>query len=370
MYMNRFLKQITLASALLAATVMAQTPYDEGQKALREQSWIEATEQFKRAIKTDKANADAAMYWRAYALYQANRKNEAERQIRSLERKFPESRWLKEAQVLEIEHQGADSIARRTTDENGLDEELRVFALAQLMDRDPQRALPLVLETIRNTQSEEIRNDALFVLGMSDEPEAQQAIADIARDSKNPELQANAIHLLGAASTESSLALLESLYTDSATHTVKEAIIHAHVAAGEPGALIKMLESEKNPQLQRDMIHALGAMGATAQLETLYPTFSDRKSRVAVLEAFAMAGDSKPLEQVLATESDPELRKTAIYGIAMNGDEDSAAYIESLYSKAPSKEEKVVILESLVMMDYAGNMALKIVRTESDPECG
>ena len=368
MFMNKILKLTILISGLLAASVMAQTPYDEGQKALRDQSWAEAAEQFNKAIQADKANADAAMYWRAHALYQANRKKEAERQIRSLERKYPDSRWLKEAQILQIEHQGTESIAKQTTGENGLDEELRIFALAQLMDRDPQRALPLVLDILQSTESDDIRNDALFVLGMSDTPEAKKAIADIARDSKSPELQANAIHLLGTAATESSLVLLESLYTDEASHTVKQAIIHAHIAAGQPDTLISLLKSEKNPQLQRDMIHALGAMDATSELQVLYPTISDRKSKIAALEAFSITGDSEPLKQVLSSETDPELRKTAIYGIAMDGGKDSAEYLQSLYTDSASKEEKVVILESLVMLDYAEGMAMQIVRTEADPE--
>ena len=48
MLINQLLRQTILASTLLAASVMAQTPYDEGQKALREQSWTAAAEQFKQ----------------------------------------------------------------------------------------------------------------------------------------------------------------------------------------------------------------------------------------------------------------------------------------------------------------------------------
>jgi HEAT repeat protein len=335
---------------------------------LREQSWTLAAEQFDMAIKADKAKADAAMYWRAHALYQANRNKEAERQIRSLERKHPDSRWIKEAQVLQIDHQGTDSIASSTSDGSGMDEELRMFALSRLMDRDPERALPLVLDTMRNTDSEDVRNDALFVLGMSDEPEAVQAIADIARDSSNPELQAHAIYMLGAASTESSLALLAGLYQESGSQEAKEAIIHAHVAADEPEFLLSILKSEKDPQLQREIIHALGAMDATSELSSLYPTLTDPETKVAALEAFSIAGDIEPLKQVLASETDPGLREAAIYGIAMEDGEDAAEFIESLYTSSTSKKEKVVILHSLVMMDYAEVLALKIVRTESDPE--
>ncbi len=42
--------------------------------------------------------------------------------------------------------------------------------------------------------------------------------------------------------------------------------------------------------------------------------------------------------------------------------------LESLYDKAATIEEKKVILESLVMMDNAQDLALKIVRTETDTE--
>ena len=106
MSINTILQKTILVSVLVAATAMAQTPYDEGQKALRERDWSQAVEFFEQAIKADKDTADASMYWRAYALYEASRIREAERQLRTLERKYPDSRWLKEAQVLKIEHDG------------------------------------------------------------------------------------------------------------------------------------------------------------------------------------------------------------------------------------------------------------------------
>ena len=366
--MNKILGKTILISAMLATTALAQTPYDEGQKALREQNWPVAAEQFQQAIKADKSNADAAMYWRAHALYQAGRKAEAERQIVALERKYPDSRWIKQAQVLQIENQSADAIASKTAGDSGLDEDLRIFALAQLMDRDPERAIPLVLKVLRTTNNEEIANDALFVLGMSDEPAAQKAISEVAHDSSNPELQANAIHILGAASTKGSLELLQSLYSDSASFEVKQSIIQAHIVADETGFLVEMLKQEEDAELQREMIHALGIMDATDQLAELYPTLTDMETRRAALEAFSIADDTEMLMQVLATESEPELRKAAIQGLAMEGGSESADYLQSLYANAKSTEEKVDILESLVMMDAAESFALSVVRTETDPE--
>ena len=81
MSIMKFLKTFTLTAVLVSAIAFAQTPYDEGQKALREQDWSGAAEHFKDAIEVDRKTADASMYWRAHALYKAGRNNEAERQV-------------------------------------------------------------------------------------------------------------------------------------------------------------------------------------------------------------------------------------------------------------------------------------------------
>jgi outer membrane protein assembly factor BamD (BamD/ComL family) len=308
MEMKHVVKNIALAALLATTAVMAQTPYDEGQKALRDKNWMEAADHFEQAIEADNSQADAAMYWRAYAYYKAGRKNEAERELRGLERKYPQSNWVKEAQALRIEHQDtAESVAQVTSGGSGLDEELRLFALAQLMDRDPERALPLVLDLVQNSESQSVRQDALFVLVMSEEPAARQALGEVARNNSDPELQRTAIHMLGT-------------------------------------------------------------MEATSELESIYATLQDREARVAVIEAFSIAGDSEKLKQVLATETDPELRKAAIYGIAMEDSNESADIMESIYETTASTEEKLAILEALTMMDQATELALKILRTETDPE--
>jgi HEAT repeat protein len=368
---RNYLRTLTLTAVLITATALAQTPYDEGQKALREQNWVVAADYFKRAIKEDKESADASMYWRAHALYKAGRKKEAERQLSTLERKYPDSRWVKEAQVLQIEHDTAPVLAD-VADESGMDEDLRMFALAQLMDRDLERALPLVLDMLKSTDSENTRNDTLFMLGMSDDPRAQEAIAQIARDSKDPELQANAIHMLGISSSEPSIDLLAELYKESDNIQVKQAVIQAYMIGDESGELVEiltgLLKTEESPELQMDIIRTLGLMDATDELRSIYPTLDNSETKAAVLEAYFLAGDTQILRQVLETETDPALRKAAIRGIAMEDDEGAADLLESVYDNATTIEEKKVILESLAMMDDAQELALKIVRTETDVE--
>ena len=370
MLMNKILKTTILASVLIAATVLAQTPYDEGQKALREQNWTEAADQFKQAIKADKDKADASMYWRAHALYKAGRKSEAERQVRSLERKYPDSRWLKEAQVLQIEHDGSAPVIAGTTDKSLVDEELRMFALAQLMDRDPERALPLVLETLKSSGSESVRSDTLFMLGMSDDPRAQQAIAQIARDSNNPGLQVDAIHMLGISDGQASANLLADLYKDSANVEVKRAVIEAYIIGDESEAmtdtLVDMLKTEKNPELQTEIIHALGVMDATEEMAGLYTSLEGTGLRKAVLESMMIADDTSGLIQVLESEKDAELRAVAMEMLAVNGDKASAEYLVGLYPGGTQKE-KTAIIQSMMIMDNAKGL-IDLMKTETDPE--
>jgi len=370
MLMNKILKTTILASVLIAATVLAQTPYDEGQKALREQNWTEAADQFKQAIKADKDKADASMYWRAHALYKAGRKSEAERQIRSLERKYPDSRWVKEAQLLEIEHNGTEPVLSGTADGSDLDEELRMFALAQLMDRDPERALPLVLDMMNSTDSENVRSDTLFILGMSDDPRAQQLIAQIARDSKNPDLQVDAIHMLGISSNQPSADLLSDLYHESTSIEVKKAVIQAYMIGDDSDAvvdlLLKMLKTEKNPDLQKEIIQALGVMDATEQIAALYTSLDGFELRKTVLEAMMIADDTDGLIKVLESEKDAELRAVAMEMLAVNGDKASAEYLVGLYPGG-SQKDKTAIIQSMMIMDNAEGL-IGLMKNETNPE--
>jgi tetratricopeptide (TPR) repeat protein len=302
----RFVKKIILILALSATVAVAQTPYDQGQKALREQQWMDAVEQFERAAKEQEGQADAATYWMAYAYYKANRPSEAERELRRLARKYPDSPWLKEAQALRLEHQDPErSASKIASGALELDEEMKLFALMQLMERDPERATPLVLDLVHNADSESTRRDALFLLAMSDDDSARETLLSIARDGNDPKMQQHAIEMLGM-------------------------------------------------------------MEATSELHALYPT-QDHETKVRIIEALSIAGDTDMLRQVLESESDPELRKAAIFGIAVHGDGDAGELAEEIYRTAESIDEKITVLDAMVMMDDVADKALEVLKSESDP---
>ena len=232
--------------------------------------------------------------------------------------------------------------------------------------------MPLVLDMLKNTDSENVRNDSLFMLGMSDDPGPRRPLPGLHVTAKTRTYRPMPFICWVSLDTQPSIDLLAELYRESDSIEVKQAVIHAYMIGDESDELVgilgELLKTEKSPELQKDIIRTLGLMDATDALREIYPTLKDDESKAAVLEAYFLAGDTRTLRQVLETETNPALRKTAIQGIAMEDDEGAVELLESVYDKATSIEEKKAILESLVMMDDAQDLALKIVRTETNTE--
>ncbi len=422
----RTLRKIALASALAATAALAQTPYDEGQKALRDQQWMEAVEQFEQAVDADSGNADAATYWMAYAYYKANRAREAERELRRLERKYPDSPWLKEAQALRLEHQDpAASAAKVASGDLELDEEMRLFVLMQLMERDPERTRPLVMDMVHNAESESVRRDALFMLAMSDDEASQESLFAFARDSSDPVMQRQAIEMLGVMEATSELralyptqdhdtkvTIIESLsiagdtallhdilkdetdpelrksaifgiamhdghgtgefatelYANASSVDEKEAVLESLVMMDDGDAAefaLQILKSESDPRLQVQAIHILGVMDATDELGDLYANVSDRSVRLAVLEALSIADDPDALVKILETEQDRELRGMAVQMLAVNGSPEAADYLVEMYPGA-TRDEKEEIIHSMLILDDTDAL-VGLMKQEDDP---
>jgi hypothetical protein len=68
--------------------------YERGQNALEQAQWGRAVEQFTVLATAGAVRADAAMYWRAYALDKLSQQTEALTTIAEMFKKFPASRWL------------------------------------------------------------------------------------------------------------------------------------------------------------------------------------------------------------------------------------------------------------------------------------
>jgi HEAT repeats len=260
--------------ALAAANISLQTPffqrgfdnssnddrnYDNGQRAIDRSNWNGALKDFTAVANNGGPRADGALYWKAYALNKLARRDEALAAIAELRKSYAKSRWLRDANALEIEVKQA--AGQNVSPDAQPDEELKLLALNALASSDPDRAMPILENILKGSQPPRLKERALFVLGQNGSPQAQQLLAQIARGTGNPDLQLKAIQYLGLARDQNNGQVLAEVYSSSSDPEVKRAVINA-LALQERNtkSLVDLARKETNPELKRTMVMRLASM--------------------------------------------------------------------------------------------------------------
>ena len=88
------------------------------------------------------------------------------------------------------------STGSKTNPDAESDDDLKLLALQGLMNKNPEKALPILEGVLNGTASPRVKSKALFVLAQSGSPEAREQMAKIARGQSNPDLQRKAVEYL------------------------------------------------------------------------------------------------------------------------------------------------------------------------------
>ena len=354
-----------LSDQSASANSREEQTYKDGTNSLKDGQWQHAIEKFSEVATMKGRRADAALYWKAYALNKAARRNEAETTITELRHDFPRSEWLKDAGALELQ---IKQVRGQTVDpgrEN--DEDLKLLAINSLMNSDPERAIPLLQGVLSNPNaSTNLKERALFVLAQSDSSQAGQMIGAIARSQSGPDLQVRAIRYLGISGDRYSK-LLQEIYAGSSDVKVKKAVLQAYMTSGAKEPVLAAARGEKDPELRRAAIHQLGAMGARKELEELYGSTSSIDDKEAILQAFGMAGDSDQLIHVATTEGDGKIRERAIRDLGPFGGEKARPALVQIYSNEKDPELRRAAIRSMFILGDATDL-IALARTETDPD--
>ncbi len=284
--------------------------YERGVRALDQRKWDEAITLFDPIVTEGKERADAALYWKAYALTKLGRTSEAMASLDVLSQKYPQSRWLSDAKALKVEAQSA--AGRPVSPEEESDEDLKLIAINGLMRNDPERALPLLENLISRNSSPRLRERVLFVLGQSNSPQSREIVTRIAKGNANPDLQMKAVRHLGVYGGKQNSQLLADIYAQTNDSAVRREVMHGLMVAGEKDRLLDLAKSEKDPELNGMAIHLLGAMGARQELVSLYTADLPKKSKENLIHALFARGSSSQLISLARQEKDPELKKAII----------------------------------------------------------
>jgi hypothetical protein len=145
-----------------SATTADSPEYAEGIRAIHESRWADAIQIFSHIIDTHGATADAAHYWKAYALNKTGKSNDSVGVCTHLEQNFSPSRWIEECEALKIEIKAKTNQPVEQNDATS--DSGQLLALNLMMRKDKQAALDRIDEILNSGGSESTKKEALLVL--------------------------------------------------------------------------------------------------------------------------------------------------------------------------------------------------------------
>ena len=356
------------ASALLpdaADEVQSQegTLYARGTAALDKRDWDTAAATFAQTARLKGERADAALYWRAYALHKSGRREDALQAIAALRSAYPRSRWMKDAAALDLEIR-QESGQAPPVDAAGSDD-LKLMALGGLMNADPARALPLIKQMLARSPTQTVRDRAMFVLAQSGSPEAREVLMQMARGDADVETQATAVRYLGLFGGKDSQQSLVDIYSATQNAQTRKAVLTALMVAGAREQLATIARTETEPELRREAITQLGVSGARAELEQLYQQDKSPETRRAVINALFVSGAVDQMTALATKETDMELRREAVQRLGLMGME-TAPTLKAIYKNERDAGVKAAVLHAFFVQGNATAL-VEIARQEQDP---
>lgn len=302
----------------LQSSEATNADYQKGLSNLDDRQWDAAVANFDSAAKRDKSLADAALYWKAYALDHAGRWEESLGVIDKLQKSFPSSRWLKDAKALSMEiHADAGHPVNPASES---DQDLKLLALNTLMQKDAQAALPALLKVINSDVTDRTKEHALFVLAQSDSPDARKALMDFARQTSNPDLQRSAVRMMGMVGGDGARKELAGLYSSSSNAALKREILNGMMLSGSKSQLLAVAKMEADSGLRNSAIANLSLTGGQAELSDLYKSGASMGEKTQILSSVYLVGDNKMLQDVLKLEKDPGSVLKNLYRTETNED--------------------------------------------------
>jgi len=351
------------ASTAEEGSAQEQALYAKGTAALDRREWLTAEQAFAQLAAMKGARADAALYWRAYALNKDGHRDDALQAIAALRSAYPASRWVKDAGALELEIRQASGQPPAVSD--GTSDDLKLMALGGLMTADPARALPIITQMLSGASSEQVKDRALFVLAQSGAPEARTTLLRMARNDADPALQAKAVHYLGLFGGADSKQALVDLYAGSKNLETRRAVVRALMLSGDRARLAEIARTETSPELRREAIAQLGVVGARAELAEIYKQDSTADGKRAVIKALFVSGAIDQMTALATSEPDPAVRTEAIQCLGLMGTK-TAPTLKTLYAGARSPDVKRAVVHALFVQGNAAAL-VEIARQETDP---
>jgi HEAT repeat protein len=360
----------------------AMQVFRQGRDLIEREDWAAAATKFEGYVAQypKSKEADAALYWLAYARKKQGRFQDTQQTLERLVREFPRSTWVDDARAMEVEI--APQVGKRV-EPDGMDDELKMVALQSLFQSDPVRAAQYAADILKpgSKASQELKETAVSLLGQRGGPEAASMLLDIARTQADPELRGIAIHRLGQTNDESVIDELMKIYEAERDRDVKGQVLHAFSQMNSPRAYAKLLEiargSGGDAELRQTAIHWIGQRNeaqAVDDLMRILSTERDDEVRASVLHAFAQINDPRAQARLLEVARDGagsvELRAQAIHWLGQRKGGATVDELMGIYRADKNEEIRGAVLHALSQQNdpRARASLFEIARGGDDPE--
>ena len=343
--------------------------YNQGAEAMNEAKWDRAVDRFDLVAQIKGKRADAALYWKAWAQNRLGQRTEALTTITGMEKEYPQSRWLNDAKILEVEIR--QKSGQNVAPETQTDCETKLMALNSLQQVEPARAVPILEKMLHSPDCYKLRSSAIFILAQSDSNEARELLGRLAQGTgANPVLQERAISALGQMGRTYGRDILAKVYASSNDMDTKKAILRALGQSSDRSWILNAAKTEKDPVLRTEAIRQLGYMGAREEIWQLYSTETSVDVKKQILQSMWQSGDMDRVAQIARNEKDHTLRLSAINDLGMMGKREGSKAEETLvaiYGSDTDPEVRKKVVSALFMSGDAHGL-VALARKETDPE--
>ncbi len=326
------LTRAILLGLVCAALAAAQYgDYQQGLNELDAHQWQEAISSFKAYASRGAGNADAALYWMAYAQARNGESAAALETLALLRSKFPATNWLKDAEALEFEVRSAAGYPVHFG--AATDAGLKLMAANKLMQSNPGKAFPTLEKVLVSSDPERVKEQALYVLAQTPTPEANKLLTSVAAGNSNLALQLQAIRLMGMVGNKASQKNLTTLYTLTPDPKVKSTILRSSTAEDSVPFLEHVAKTDLNPTMRVTAIQSLAALNKGGDSDLLVSVFETDKNpevRAAVLTALGNQRNGNALITLAKQEKDPRVKAEIIGRMAPIDSKDVADYLTSV----------------------------------------
>jgi HEAT repeat protein len=355
--------------------------YSEALRLMDERQYDRAITTFDRAILLKGPHADGAMYHKAYCQARLGQSAEAVATLNDLKKNYPNSPYLKDARVLEVDIKkiGPDQVD---------DDDIKILAMMSMQNQDPEKVIPLLEGQLsKPTNSLKVKDRALYVLAGIENPKAHAILLSYAKGAGNPELQRKAIRYLGSRNQKTSTAELIDIYNVTPDIDVKLAVISAFGSSGAKSPLISIaqggnvvtttsgaaaiaptpMSAQNTTLLRSNAMRGLTNIATPQEVWPLYQKEENKDLRLQWVSVFSSMGAVEQLTMIAKTDKDPAVRNRAIRALgSASTPQTTGATLVELYNTG-DKDTKLAVLSALGNQSNADTL-VTIARKETDKD--